>query len=60
MPAFYLKYDYPGWGNLYHRVVAKSKAAAIQKFIKNTRVPASRVHVWAGYGLPKHRCGDPK
>lgn len=57
MPTFYLKFDYPGWGNLYHPVVARNKAEAIKKFIKNTRVPANRAHVWAGHGLPKNRCG---
>lgn len=58
MPTYYLKYDYPGWGNLYHRVEAKSQREAIEKFLRGTKnVPETRVHVWKGRGLPKHRAG---
>lgn len=58
MPTFYLKFDYPGWGNLYHPVDAKTQYEAIQKFVRGTRIPETRVHVWKGRGLPKHRCGE--
>lgn len=57
MAIFYLKYDYAGWGNLYHKVVADTKSDAIKKFIKGTRVPESKVHVWKGNGLPKRIAG---
>jgi hypothetical protein len=58
MPTYYLKYDYPGWGNLYHAVEARNQHEAIKKFLRGTKnVPESKVHVWKGHGLPEHRCG---
>ena len=57
MPAYYLKYNYPGWGNTYHVVEAPTQAEAIKKFIRGTRVPASKVHVWKGRGMPKVLAG---
>jgi len=57
MTVYYCKFDYRGWDNLYHKVEAPTQADAIAKMIKGSRIPASKVHVWKGNGLPKHRCG---
>lgn len=52
MPDYYLKYLYPWAGNLYHIVTAPNKSTAIRRFIKGTRIPAHKVHVWRGRGKP--------
>lgn len=57
MSVYYLKFNYPGWGNLYHKVEAANQHEAIEKFIRRTSVPASKVKVWKGRGLPKHLAG---
>lgn len=57
MTVYWCKYDYRNWDNLYHKVVAPTQAEAIEKMIKGSRIPANKVHVWKGNGLPKNRCG---
>ena len=58
MSVYYLKFDYPDWGNLYHKVVAPTKEEAITKILRGTKdIPRSKVHVWKGHGLPKRVAG---
>jgi hypothetical protein len=57
MPIYYCKFRYPGWGNLYHKIVAPTQAAAIKKMIQGSRIPAIKVQVWHGSGLPKNIAG---
>jgi hypothetical protein len=58
MPTFYLKFDYPDWGNTYYKVTAPTERDAIRKLLKGTKdIPENRVHVWKGRGIPKSVAG---
>ncbi len=59
MPTFYLKFDYPNWGDLYTKINAPTEREAIKKLLKRTKdIPENRVHVWKGRGIPKLVAGS--
>ena len=59
MTIYFLAMNY-SWnknGVMYHAVKADTQKEAIEKFIKDTTIPASKVKVWRGNGIPKHTSG---
>jgi hypothetical protein len=58
MKIYFLAMNYNwnkgGGGPQYHAVKAYTQKEAIEKFIRDTTIPSSKVKVWRGRGIPRH------
>jgi hypothetical protein len=61
MKIYFLAMNYSwskgGGGLMYHAVKADTQKEAIEKFIRDTTIPASKVKVWKGNRIPTHTVG---
>lgn len=57
MTFYIFKFDYP-YMDTWHVIEAKTKMDAVEKAVKNTRIPESKVKFWKKKGsLPKKLAG---
>jgi len=61
MKIYFLTMNYSwnkgGGGPTYHAVKANTQKEAIEKFITDTTIPASKVKVWKGNRMPNNIAG---